>query len=302
MAGRRKSNPLGLPARVYFQSGAYRYRDLVGKWHLLGPRWDRAAKTNYVEASSENPLPGSMAELINRTLAKYGPDKSPRSRADNEAEAVNLKGFFGRMQPRAVSPVHVAQYRDARCDRHGKKAPVRANRELSLLSTVFAYGLEQGWCTVNPCRGVRRNKERPRTRNVEQVEYDGFLAFARARGTTARMLVATAVLTYLTSQRRQDILALRVSEIREDGIHVTQLKSGGKGSNRVDRCAAHRCNCCPGNRAAGGFHVPDLQSARTALHRLRLQVDVEPTTGGVARGRGHTLSLPRSARAIGRKT
>src|ERR1700674_2318084 len=42
------------------------------------------------------------------------------------------------------------------------------------------------------------------------------------------MLVATAVLTYLTSQRRQDILALRLSEIREDGIHVTQLKSGGK--------------------------------------------------------------------------
>jgi integrase len=228
MAGRRKSNPLGLPARVYFQCGAYRYRDLAGKWHRLGPRWDRAAKTNYVEASSEDPLPHSMAELINRTLAKYGPDKSPRSRADNETEAVNLKGFFGRMQPRAVTAVHVAQYRDARCDKHGKKAPVRANRELSLLSTVFAYGLEQGWCTVNPCRGVRRNKERPRTRNVEQAEYDAFLAFARARGTTARMLVATAVLTYLTSQRGQDILALRLSEIREDGIHVTQLKSGGK--------------------------------------------------------------------------
>ena len=41
-------------------------------------------------------------------------------------------------------------------------------------------------------------------------------------------MVATAVLTYLTSQRRQDILALRLSEIREDGIHVTQLKLGGK--------------------------------------------------------------------------
>jgi integrase len=227
MAGRRKSNPLGLPARVYFQSGAYRYRDRVGKWHLLGRRWDRAAKSNYVEASSENPVPGTMAELINRTLAKYGPDKSPRSRADNEAEAVNLKGFFGRMQPRTVTAVHVAQYRDARCDKHGRKAPVRANRELSLLSTVFAYGLELGWCTINPCRGVRRNRERPRTRNVEQAEYDGFLAFARAQGTTARMLAATAVLTYLTSQRRQDVLALRVSEIRDDGIHVTQLKSGG---------------------------------------------------------------------------
>ena len=73
-----------------------------------------------------------------------------------------------------------------------------------------------------------RNKERPRTRNVEQAEYDEFLAFARARGTAARTLAATAVLTYLTGQRRQDILALRVFEIREDGIHVAQLKSGGK--------------------------------------------------------------------------
>ena len=228
MAGRRRSNPLGLPARVYFQSGAYRYRDRAGKWHLLGPHWDRAAKTNYVEASSEHPVLGTMAELINRTLAKYGPEKSPRSRADNEAEAANLKGFFGRMQPQAVTPVHVAQYRDARCDKKGNKAPVRANRELSLLSTVFSYGLELGWCTTNPCRGVRRNRERPRTRNVEQAEYDEFLAFARAKGPTAKMLAATAVLTYLTSQRRQDILALRMSEIREDGIHVTQLKSGGK--------------------------------------------------------------------------
>ena len=42
------------------------------------------------------------------------------------------------------------------------------------------------------------------------------------------MLAATAILTYLTGQRRQDILALRVSEIREDGIYVAQLKSGGK--------------------------------------------------------------------------
>ena len=39
------------------------------------------------------------------------------------------------------------------------------------------------------------------------------------------MLAATATLTYLTSQRRQDILALRLSEIREDGIHATQLTS-----------------------------------------------------------------------------
>ena len=51
-----------------------------------------------------------------------------------------------------------------------------------------------------------------RIRNVEQAEHDAFLAFARARGKTARMLVATVVLTYLTSQRRQDILALRLSE------------------------------------------------------------------------------------------
>ena len=105
---------------------------------------------------------------------------------------------------------------------------MRANRELSLLSTVFAYGLELGWCTTNPCMGVRRNKERPRTRNVEQVEYDDFLAFARSRGTTGQMLAATAELSYLSSQRRQDILALRLSEIREDGIYVTRLKTGAR--------------------------------------------------------------------------
>jgi len=48
-------------------------------------------------------------------------------------------------------------------------------------------------------RTLRGDKERPCTRNVEHDEYDEFLAFARARGTTAKMLVAAAVLTYLTN-------------------------------------------------------------------------------------------------------
>lgn len=42
------------------------------------------------------------------------------------------------------------------------------------------------------------------------------------------MLVGTAHLTYLTTQRRQDIIALRLFDIRDDGIHVTQLKRGAK--------------------------------------------------------------------------
>jgi hypothetical protein len=104
-----------------------------------------------------------------------------------------------------VTPVHVAQYRDARCDKHGNEAPVRANRELPLMSAALARDLELSWCATNPCRGARRNSERPRTRNIEQA---GFSRSRGPRGTAARVLAATAVLFYLTSLRRQDIHTL----------------------------------------------------------------------------------------------
>ena len=46
---------------------------------------------------------------------------------------------------------------------------------------------------------------------------------------------------------------------------------------------------------------PDLQSAWTALYRLRLHVDVEPTPVGVAQGGGERVFITTIACEVGRQ-
>ncbi|AOI98079.1 hypothetical protein [Burkholderia sp. LA-2-3-30-S1-D2] len=42
-------------------------------------------------------------------------------------------------------------------------APVRANREVALLSNLIGLAIDRGEAKHNPCREVRRNEEQPRT-------------------------------------------------------------------------------------------------------------------------------------------
>src|SRR5690606_39361130 len=44
------------------------------------------------------------------------------------------------------------------------------NREIACLSSIFNHGMRIRACNVNPCYGVRRNTEKPRTRAVTDKE------------------------------------------------------------------------------------------------------------------------------------
>jgi integrase len=74
-----------------------------------------------------------------------------------------------------------------------KRAPYRANRVLAVLSSMFAQAIRPWrWCTVNPCKGVRRAPEHERTR---------FLG----NGELARLLDA---LTAFEDQQVADVLRM----------------------------------------------------------------------------------------------
>lgn len=168
-----------------------------------------------------------MSELIGecmkaREAAVAHGELSPRTLADNRTEAQNLIGFFGRMRPRDVKPLHVGEYKRLR----GGQARVRCNRELSFLSAVFAYGLENGYVLQNPTVGIRHHRERPRTRLVSDDEWREFYAFAQTQGRGARTVVAIANVAYLSNQRREDVLDLHLSQLQEEGIAFSQKKGG----------------------------------------------------------------------------
>lgn len=146
-----------------------------------------------------------------------------------EALEYHIIPAFGHMKCTAFRPTHAAQYLHA-----AKKQDraIRANREIGALASAFNYGMALGVVESNPCRGVRRNRERPRTRSVSIAEVNSLLELAEARGGTALMVALIAVTVALTGRRRPEILALPRTALTPDGILTEDHKTKRFGERR----------------------------------------------------------------------
>ncbi|MDB5909790.1 MAG: hypothetical protein JWP34_3904 [Massilia sp.] len=82
------------------------------------------------------------------------------------------------MPPSGFKPTHSAQYLFAQRE---KGRPVRANREMAALCSAFNFGMSKGMVAANPCHGVKRNKETPRSRRPETAEINALTQIAKER-------------------------------------------------------------------------------------------------------------------------
>lgn len=227
--GRRRTNftKHDLPPRVYMHHGAFRYVPRDGKPVSLGRDYGEAMRkwASIVKPATEV---GTVASLIDWYIANVAPGKAPRTYRDNLKEAEHLKKGLGHIPYSQLKPHHVATYRDVR----GQDAPVRANREKSLLSHVYTKAMEKGMVDSNPCRGVRRNSEKARERMIEDHEYQK--AFALAEPSVRRMMT----LIYRTCQRPEDLLCAgiqNVKRVEHEGREVRVLRiRQGKTGKTVD--------------------------------------------------------------------
>lgn len=215
----RRSNPEGLPPRVYAKHSGYYYVTLAGKWVRLGKDWTLEARTKWAELAGEAAPEGSVSELLTLWRREVLTARPPRTKVDNENSLANLEPVFGRMAVGEVTLPMVRKYLKIR------PAKVRGNREVSLLSQIYRWAMNEGYAMANPCEGVIYNQEKPRTRLVRDDELERFLAYARS---ACPVIAATLRLMYLTAQRRVDLLALRLSALQEDGIEITQSKTGAR--------------------------------------------------------------------------
>lgn len=155
---------------------------------------------------------------------------SPRSVSDyTKMMERHVLPEFGSMKPNSFKPTHAAQY--IRAQRLAGR-PVRGNREMSCLGSVFAYGMSVGACESNPCKGVRRNKERARTRSVSIGEVNSLLELAEGKGGGMLMVSLIAVTVALTGRRRGEVLGLPVEALTEEGIEVVDTKTRRYGERR----------------------------------------------------------------------
>ena len=200
---RKRDNPLGLPERVYHKHGAFYYVHFDGRWERLG--------TDINEAKLRGNLynePGTRYGTIEWFLDAFLVDfkrqvalglRAPRTLEDYTTDAVPLKAYFGRMLPSAVEPKHIASYLDMGVD---MSRAVRANRERSCLSACFSWMIRkgEGGIKINPCRGVRRNKETPREVYIEHED------FVEVHALATPMVRGLMDLIYRTLQRPEDII------------------------------------------------------------------------------------------------
>lgn len=133
---------------------------------------------------------------------------------------VQLQKVFERGQVAYIRPADVARY--LRVERAA--APVVANREVAVLSNLLNLAVERGEIDRNPCKEVRRNKERPRTRLVEPKELDAFVAWALQQGPSATVLVSMAQFAALSGNRRAEFLALHWPQVDEQVVRLKRAK------------------------------------------------------------------------------
>lgn len=198
--GRHRKSHHHLPSRVYPRHGAYHFVHRDGRWQEIAKFGEEAKmRREWAALYGAADALGTISYWLDRYLVEVAKKKAPRSYSDNVVQAEFLRVVFGKMQPAAMIPADVREYLDTR----GEKAPVRANREKALLSHLFTWmmGRRDSGVTANPCRGVRRNAEKPRERRIEDAEYQKVFNLATA---PVKRLMR---LMYRTAQRPADCLA-----------------------------------------------------------------------------------------------
>lgn len=229
----------GLPARWTLRHGAYYYIVPPGReadWD--GKRWFRLGKTlndAYVEWARRIGQPSrqrivTIHQLLDRYAIQEVPKKALGTQRDQIRMIGNLKAVFGTMYAEDLKPVHVYQYVEART------AKVAARREIEVLSHAFTKSVQWGVMEAHPFKGEVRleDKPTPRTRYVEDWEVEELLALEPRKRTDALpMLQAYVRLKLLTGLRQRDLLLLTMSDLKDDGIHVTPSKTKNSTGKRV---------------------------------------------------------------------
>jgi integrase len=201
--GRRRQSSHELPKRVYWRHGALYFHPKDGKPVWLG----RDLVTGLAAYAKLVDPPTSlvtMGDVLDDFMRLRPGLVSPRTYADNLVEVRKLKYSFKHLRPAEIKPSHIYAYMSAR------DAPIRANREVALLSKAMQHAIKKGLIDANPCKQVSRHTETPRDRYVEGRELREF-----GREYAPKWLRAYCLLKYLTGLRQGDMLKLVLPNIDE---------------------------------------------------------------------------------------
>lgn len=223
MLRRKKRLASGKVWEAYYYNG----RDESGRRVEIPLGTDlNEAKRKWAELECK-PAPvetGLMKVIFDRYERDIVPTKAPKTQKDNLGMLVMLRSVFDSAPIDAITPQHIAQYRDNRKSKvkgaEGTPATVRANREITLFSHVWNMAREWGYTARdNPCRGVRKHKEKPRDFYADDA------VWSVVYGKAVDELKDAMDIAYLTGQRPADVLKMMGTDVRDGALEVKQNKT-----------------------------------------------------------------------------
>lgn len=201
----------------------YRYHPIGGKPVNLGTDRDaalRAVLDMNLKAKDQGTV-GQLWRLYRQSADYLG--LAEVTRKQYAEYWIRLSKVWERGIVMYIKPADVAKYLRV----YRKGASTLANREVALLSNLFNLAVEMGAIDRNPCKDVRRNKERPRTRLVEAEELTAFVDWAMQQGSSAQVLVAMAQFAALAGSRRIEFRALHWPQVDDELVRLTRAKQRG---------------------------------------------------------------------------
>ena len=186
--------------------------------------------------------------------------------------------------------------------------PITANRVLALISSVFSEAVRaELYKGLNPCRGVRRNKENKRSRFLTREELPAFFkALEECQNPIARDYIKMSL---ITGARRSNVLSMRwdqISLVRNEWT-IPETKNGEPQTipllpqaldiltaRKFDSTSASSPFVFPGSGATGHLVEPNRawQTVRkkAGIEDVRLH-DLRRTFGAWMAGSGANLSI-----------
>ena len=210
-----------LPPRMYKKYRVFYYVVRVDgkkKWIRLSDDYQEAL-FKYAELEG-NP---QTTELIKDAIEKYRleilPGKAEKTRSERKYQLDRLSRVFGAMHYQALQPKHLQAYLQARTDKKGNPAPVAANREVKLLSTIYRHCIVWGFCDANPCENIFYHPEKGRDRYISDDE------LKTLRDNADEMTRAIIDIAYCTGMRKSDILQIKTADVTQEGLYNRQNKT-----------------------------------------------------------------------------
>jgi integrase len=184
------------------------------------------------ESKRETSEAPTLSDLAGRYLRDHAEPKKKASsvREDRRQLKIRILPVLGTRKVIHITSNDIHQLHASMSDK-----PVLANRTLALLSMMFRLAEKWGMRPVgsNPCRGVDRYKETPRTRYLTAEELGRLgetLLEMEAEGSTSRSVVAGIRLIILTGCRRDEIRTAMWDEIDLDQreLNLRDSKTGAR--------------------------------------------------------------------------